>query len=166
MWKKLTWRVSCLKDRLLKPQSKLPRKPTQPNLLHPQVTPSYCSDILSFCSKHMMFCVEESFHRIMLLFWFVSLPLFLAEPEVQRPSTSITKQPTPRAKPFPPAPPPVTVVTSDPPPDSPPKPEESSSETPQSTELKHRTTNKDLLEIDRFTICGNRIGWTLTPSPQ
>ncbi|XP_077103821.1 transmembrane anterior posterior transformation protein 1 homolog isoform X2 [Siphateles boraxobius] len=81
-----------------------------------------------------------------------------AEPEVQRPSTSITKQPTPRAKPFPPAPPPVTVVTSDPPPESPPKPEDSSSETPQSTELKHRTTNKDLLEIDRFTICGNRIG--------
>ncbi|CAM4616018.1 unnamed protein product [Leuciscus chuanchicus] len=81
-----------------------------------------------------------------------------AEPEVQQPSTSITKQPTPRAKPFPPAPPPVTEVTSDPPPDSPPKPEESSSETPQSTELKHRTTNKDLLEIDRFTICGNRIG--------
>ncbi|XP_043113495.1 transmembrane anterior posterior transformation protein 1 homolog isoform X3 [Puntigrus tetrazona] len=81
-----------------------------------------------------------------------------AEPKVQRPSTSITKQPSPRAKPFPPAPPPVTEVTSDPPPDSPPKPEESSSETPQSTELKHRTTNKDLLEIDRFTICGNRIG--------
>ncbi|KAK7137786.1 hypothetical protein R3I94_013437 [Phoxinus phoxinus] len=81
-----------------------------------------------------------------------------AEPEVQRPSTSITKQPTPRAKPFPVAPPPVTEVTSDPPPDSPPKPEESSSETPQSPELKHRTTNKDLLEIDRFTICGNRIG--------
>uniref|UniRef100_A0A672MAY7 Transmembrane anterior posterior transformation 1 n=1 Tax=Sinocyclocheilus grahami TaxID=75366 RepID=A0A672MAY7_SINGR len=33
-----------------------------------------------------------------------------------------------------------------------------SSETPQSTELKHRATKKDLLEIDRFTICGNRIG--------
>uniref|UniRef100_A0A8C2FU62 Transmembrane anterior posterior transformation 1a n=1 Tax=Cyprinus carpio TaxID=7962 RepID=A0A8C2FU62_CYPCA len=81
-----------------------------------------------------------------------------AEPKVQQPSTSITKQPSPRAKPFPPAPPPVTEVTSDPPPDSPPKPEESSSETPQSTELKHRTIKKDLLEIDRFTICGNRIG--------
>ncbi|KAK2890971.1 hypothetical protein QQF64_007123 [Cirrhinus molitorella] len=81
-----------------------------------------------------------------------------AEPKVQRPSASITKQPSPRAKPFPPAPPPVTEVTSGPPPDSPPKPEESSSETPQSTELKHRTTKKDLLEIDRFTICGNRIG--------
>uniref|UniRef100_A0A7N6ATR9 Transmembrane anterior posterior transformation 1a n=1 Tax=Anabas testudineus TaxID=64144 RepID=A0A7N6ATR9_ANATE len=25
------------------------------------------------------------------------------------------------------------------------------------SELKHRTSNKDLLEIDRFTICGNRI---------
>ncbi|XP_016149115.1 transmembrane anterior posterior transformation protein 1 homolog [Sinocyclocheilus grahami] len=81
-----------------------------------------------------------------------------AEPKVQQPSTSITKQPSPRAKPFPPAPPPVTEVTSDSPPDSPPKPEESSSETPQSTELKHRATKKDLLEIDRFTICGNRIG--------
>uniref|UniRef100_A0A671MU97 Transmembrane anterior posterior transformation protein 1 homolog n=1 Tax=Sinocyclocheilus anshuiensis TaxID=1608454 RepID=A0A671MU97_9TELE len=52
----------------------------------------------------------------------------------------------------------IFFVTSDPPPDSPPKPEESSSETPQSTELKHRATKKDLLEIDRFTICGNRIG--------
>ncbi|XP_073676733.1 transmembrane anterior posterior transformation protein 1 homolog isoform X2 [Garra rufa] len=81
-----------------------------------------------------------------------------AEPKVQQPSTSITKQPSPRAKPFPPTPPPVTEVTSDPPPDSPPKPEENISETPQSTELKHRTTKKDLLEIDRFTICGNRIG--------
>lgn len=26
--------------------------------------------------------------------------------------------------------------------------------------LKHRTPKKDLLEIDRFTICGNRIDWT------
>ncbi|XP_026099827.1 transmembrane anterior posterior transformation protein 1 homolog [Carassius auratus] len=81
-----------------------------------------------------------------------------AEPKVQRPSTSITKQPSPRARPFPPAPPPVTEVTSDPPQILFPKPEESSSETPQSTELKHRTLKKDLLEIDRFTICGNRIG--------
>ncbi|XP_048032376.1 transmembrane anterior posterior transformation protein 1 homolog isoform X2 [Megalobrama amblycephala] len=79
-----------------------------------------------------------------------------AEPKVQRPS--ITKQPTPRVKPFPVTPPPVTELTRDPPPDSPPKPEENSSESPQSTELTHRTTKKDLLEIDRFTICGNRIG--------
>ncbi|XP_035275348.1 transmembrane anterior posterior transformation protein 1 homolog isoform X1 [Anguilla anguilla] len=28
---------------------------------------------------------------------------------------------------------------------------------PDGTELKHRTPKKDLLEIDRFTICGNRI---------
>lgn len=27
------------------------------------------------------------------------------------------------------------------------------------TELKHRAPKKDLLEIDRFTICGNRIDW-------
>ena len=26
--------------------------------------------------------------------------------------------------------------------------------------LEHRTPKKDLLEIDRFTICGNRIDWT------
>lgn len=26
-----------------------------------------------------------------------------------------------------------------------------------SSELKHRSAKKDLLEIDRFTICGNRI---------
>lgn len=98
-------------------------------------------------------CVLREFSNVALLLCF-----FLAEPKVQRPSTSITKQPSPRAKPFPPAPPPVTEVTSDPSPDSSPQPEESSSETPQSTELKHRTTKKDLLEIDRFTICGNRIG--------
>nr|DBA29296.1 TPA: hypothetical protein GDO54_009534 [Pyxicephalus adspersus] len=29
--------------------------------------------------------------------------------------------------------------------------------TQDGTELKHRSTNKDLLDIDRFTICGNRI---------
>ncbi|ELW68961.1 Transmembrane anterior posterior transformation protein 1 [Tupaia chinensis] len=27
----------------------------------------------------------------------------------------------------------------------------------ESSELKHRSSKKDLLEIDRFTICGNRI---------
>lgn len=29
--------------------------------------------------------------------------------------------------------------------------------TQDSSELKHRSSKKDLLEIDRFTICGNRI---------
>lgn len=104
------------------------------------------------CSKHIMYCVEKSNSKNHVHF----VPPFLAEPKVQRPS--ITKQPTPRVKPFPVTPPPVTEVTRDPPPDSPPKPEENSSESPQSTELTHRTTKKDLLEIDRFTICGNRIG--------
>ncbi|XP_051514859.1 transmembrane anterior posterior transformation protein 1 homolog isoform X2 [Myxocyprinus asiaticus] len=80
------------------------------------------------------------------------------KPKVQRPSTSITKQPPPRMGSFPPAPPPATKVTSDPHPDSFPKPEEGTSEMAESSELKHRTSKKDLLEIDRFTICGNRIG--------
>nr|XP_055033531.1 transmembrane anterior posterior transformation protein 1 homolog isoform X1 [Misgurnus anguillicaudatus] len=79
------------------------------------------------------------------------------EPTVQEPS--ITKQPPPRTRPFPPAPPPVvTIVTNDPPPAPTPEEEGSTSQEPESTELKHRTSNKDLLEIDRFTICGNRIG--------
>lgn len=31
--------------------------------------------------------------------------------------------------------------------------------TQDNSELKHRSSKKDLLEIDRFTICGNRIDW-------
>lgn len=31
--------------------------------------------------------------------------------------------------------------------------------TQENSELKHRSSKKDLLEIDRFTICGNRIDW-------
>lgn len=31
--------------------------------------------------------------------------------------------------------------------------------------LKHRAPKKDLLEIDRFTICGNRIDWTPQEQP-
>uniref|UniRef100_A0AAR2ILF1 Transmembrane anterior posterior transformation 1a n=1 Tax=Pygocentrus nattereri TaxID=42514 RepID=A0AAR2ILF1_PYGNA len=73
----------------------------------------------------------------------------------ERPNTS---QPTPRASTsLPPEPPPVTKETSEAPPEIPPNPVEGSSETPQSPELKHRAPKKDLLEIDRFTICGNRI---------
>ncbi|XP_686626.1 transmembrane anterior posterior transformation protein 1 homolog isoform X2 [Danio rerio] len=83
-----------------------------------------------------------------------------AEPKMHRPTASITKQPTPRAKLFPSAPTPEPKETVDPPPDPPPpNPEEIiSADAQQSTELKHRTSKKDLLEIDRFTICGNRIG--------
>uniref|UniRef100_A0AAR2KYV6 Transmembrane anterior posterior transformation 1a n=1 Tax=Pygocentrus nattereri TaxID=42514 RepID=A0AAR2KYV6_PYGNA len=81
-----------------------------------------------------------------------------SEPKMPQPSPFITKQPTPRASTsLPPEPPPVTKETSEAPPEIPPNPVEGSSETPQSPELKHRAPKKDLLEIDRFTICGNRI---------
>ncbi|KAB5570974.1 hypothetical protein PHYPO_G00219640 [Pangasianodon hypophthalmus] len=83
------------------------------------------------------------------------------KPKAQHPTpsiTSITKQPTPRTSELlPPAPNPVTMETSEPAPENPSKAEEDSSETPHGTELKHRAPKKDLLEIDRFTLCGNRI---------
>ncbi|KAL2077630.1 hypothetical protein ACEWY4_027134 [Coilia grayii] len=82
-----------------------------------------------------------------------------ATPKVERPVVSITKQPTPRAEIVTPAPSPVVkdaepIVT---PPMSP-SPSEDTTTPPDSPELKHRSPKKDLLEIDRFTICGNRIG--------
>uniref|UniRef100_A0A8C9XLR8 Transmembrane anterior posterior transformation 1 n=1 Tax=Sander lucioperca TaxID=283035 RepID=A0A8C9XLR8_SANLU len=55
-------------------------------------------------------------------------------------SSSVTTQPTPRSDLFPPLP-------TDP----------SPCEVQGASDLKHRTPKKDLLEIDRFTICGNRI---------
>ncbi|KAG9272237.1 hypothetical protein AMEX_G13201 [Astyanax mexicanus] len=80
------------------------------------------------------------------------------EPKVRRQSPFITKQPSPRTSgPLLPDPTPITKETSEPPPESLSKPAEDSSETPQSPELKHRAPKKDLLEIDRFTLCGNRI---------
>ncbi|XP_034080443.1 transmembrane anterior posterior transformation protein 1 homolog [Gymnodraco acuticeps] len=85
-------------------------------------------------------------------------------------SCSVTTQPSPRTDLFPPqpadhspaAPPPRTPTpTPEPEPPAPPlsKEEEEAEgeEAAAATELKHRTPNKDLLEIDRFTICGNRI---------
>ncbi|GAA6096789.1 transmembrane anterior posterior transformation protein 1 homolog isoform X1 [Tachysurus ichikawai] len=73
-------------------------------------------------------------------------------------STSITRQPTPRTPDLlPSTPKPVAMETSEPIPESPSKAEEGISETPHGTELKHRAPKKDLLEIDRFTLCGNRI---------
>ena len=39
----------------------------------------------------------------------------------------------------------------------PPLSREEEGEAQGASELKHRTPKKDLLEIDRFTICGNRI---------
>ncbi|KAM6953131.1 transmembrane anterior posterior transformation protein 1 homolog [Aplochiton taeniatus] len=81
-------------------------------------------------------------------------------------SSSVTSQPAPRTEtlpgPSPPATPPVDAPGSEPEPD----PEPSAPTPPQTdekggahegSELKHRTPKKDLLEIDRFTICGNRI---------
>uniref|UniRef100_A0AAQ5YM92 Transmembrane anterior posterior transformation 1a n=1 Tax=Amphiprion ocellaris TaxID=80972 RepID=A0AAQ5YM92_AMPOC len=56
-------------------------------------------------------------------------------------SSSVTTQPAPRTDLFPPPP------TDDSP----------EGETQAASEMKHRTPKKDLLEIDRFTICGNRI---------
>ncbi|KAK2904450.1 transmembrane anterior posterior transformation protein 1 homolog isoform X2 [Channa argus] len=82
-------------------------------------------------------------------------------------SSSVTTQPTPRTDLFP-APPtdtspaePVSRPPTPPPESEQPMPtlfkEEEEEEAQGASELKHRTTNKDLLDIDRFTICGNRI---------
>ncbi|KAL0973676.1 hypothetical protein UPYG_G00209340 [Umbra pygmaea] len=79
-------------------------------------------------------------------------------------ASSITTQPTsttpPQAENVTPAPATSTVPEPDPdavtptPPDT---PEQGDGEGPEGTELKHRNTRKDLLDVDRFTICGNRI---------
>ncbi|XP_053734600.1 transmembrane anterior posterior transformation protein 1 homolog isoform X3 [Synchiropus splendidus] len=75
------------------------------------------------------------------------------------PPAFITVQPAPladllppRTQPSPPADPPPPT----PPPDPPLATQDEEDKT-QSCELKLRTQKKDLLEIDRFTICGNRI---------
>ncbi|KAI3351449.1 hypothetical protein L3Q82_020303 [Scortum barcoo] len=78
-------------------------------------------------------------------------------------SSSVTTQPTPRTDLLPS--PPTDASPSAPasrPPTPPPEPEQhapslSKEEEGEGQELKHRTPKKDLLEIDRFTICGNRI---------
>ncbi|KAL3044503.1 hypothetical protein OYC64_012906 [Pagothenia borchgrevinki] len=81
-------------------------------------------------------------------------------------SCSVTTQPSPRTDLFPPppadhspaAPPPRTPTPApEPEPPAPPLSKEEGEEEAAATELKHRTPKKDLLEIDRFTICGNRI---------
>ncbi|TKS72047.1 Transmembrane anterior posterior transformation protein 1 [Collichthys lucidus] len=81
-------------------------------------------------------------------------------------SSSVTTQPTPRTDLFPPLPTdPSPAAPSSRPPTPPPEPEqitpsfskEGEDEAQGASELKHRTPKKDLLEIDRFTICGNRI---------
>ncbi|XP_059202543.1 transmembrane anterior posterior transformation protein 1 homolog isoform X2 [Centropristis striata] len=82
------------------------------------------------------------------------------------PPSSVTTQPTPRSDLFPPpstepAPDAPAARPPTPPPDpDQPAPSLSTEEeggAQGASELKHRTPKKDLLEIDRFTICGNRI---------
>ncbi|XP_074505230.1 transmembrane anterior posterior transformation protein 1 homolog isoform X2 [Sebastes fasciatus] len=79
-------------------------------------------------------------------------------------SSSVTSQPTPRTDLFPPpstdpSPAPPASRPSTPPPEQPTPSlsKEEEGEAQGASELKHRTPKKDLLEIDRFTICGNRI---------
>ncbi|KAM7389074.1 hypothetical protein PAMP_023071 [Pampus punctatissimus] len=86
-------------------------------------------------------------------------------------SSSVTTQPAPRTDLFPPPPTeaspaaPVSRPATPPAEAEQPAPslskeeeeEEEEKEAQGASELKHRTPKKDLLEIDRFTICGNRI---------
>ncbi|XP_068449007.1 transmembrane anterior posterior transformation protein 1 homolog isoform X2 [Clinocottus analis] len=80
-------------------------------------------------------------------------------------SSSVITQPTPRTDTLPPPPtePSPAAPTSRPSTPSPEQPVAPSlaqgeqGEPQGASELKLRTPNKDLLEIDRFTICGNRI---------
>uniref|UniRef100_A0A674AJK8 Transmembrane anterior posterior transformation 1 n=1 Tax=Salmo trutta TaxID=8032 RepID=A0A674AJK8_SALTR len=66
---------------------------------------------------------------------------------------SVCKAPNHIIPPIPePDPDPDTLTTS-----PPATPEQKEEEGMEGTELKHRTPKKDLLDVDRFTICGNRI---------
>ncbi|KAM9377069.1 transmembrane anterior posterior transformation protein 1 homolog isoform 1-T1 [Pholidichthys leucotaenia] len=97
-----------------------------------------------------------------------------ASPCSPPPSSSVTTQPAPRTDlllpPFPPldnSPNKPADCVASPPPEPGPEPDpeqnepslstEEEGEGQESSEIKHRTHKKDLLEIDRFTICGNRI---------
>nr|XP_057920637.1 transmembrane anterior posterior transformation protein 1 homolog isoform X2 [Doryrhamphus excisus] len=95
-------------------------------------------------------------------------------PPVPPTSFSVTTQPTPRSD-FPPLPSdPTLSAPPHPPPAAPSEPEQPTPSLPKQEEeeeeeeaveeegrdpsaAKHRAPKKDLLEIDRFTICGNRI---------
>uniref|UniRef100_A0A3Q3MG84 Transmembrane anterior posterior transformation 1a n=1 Tax=Mastacembelus armatus TaxID=205130 RepID=A0A3Q3MG84_9TELE len=81
-------------------------------------------------------------------------------------TSSVTTQPTPRTDLFPPPSTDVSSATAvSHPPTPPPQPQPAASSHSQeevgeaqgASETKNRTPKKDLLEIDRFTICGNRI---------
>lgn len=113
---------------------------------------------------------------VCLLIWFCLLlsPAESVEEQVtSTPSCTqspvpISSQPTPRSDLFPSPPIEDCSATSQSRPTTPPpEPEqpipslskEEEGEPQANSELKHRTAKKDLLEIDRFTICGNRIDW-------
>uniref|UniRef100_A0A8C7H813 Transmembrane anterior posterior transformation 1 n=1 Tax=Oncorhynchus kisutch TaxID=8019 RepID=A0A8C7H813_ONCKI len=70
---------------------------------------------------------------------------------VAPPATSPTTTPT-RPSSTSPEPDPDTLTPS-----PPATPEQKEGDGTEGTELKHRTPKKDLLDVDRFTICGNRI---------
>lgn len=96
--------------------------------------------------------------------------------------SSVTTQPVPRTDLFPP---PFTYASPAKPASRPPSPppdadaeqlpsmllkeddedEEEEEEAQLPSETKHKTSKKDLLEIDRFTICGNRIDWSASKQP-
>ncbi|XP_063046803.1 transmembrane anterior posterior transformation protein 1 homolog isoform X2 [Engraulis encrasicolus] len=99
-----------------------------------------------------------------------------ATPKMEHPATSITKQPTARAEvitPVAPSSSPPVVPKHSPPAEPEPEPtervvtpptspspslSEGATTPPDSPELKHRSPKKDLLDVDRFMIIGNRIG--------
>ncbi|XP_036932186.1 transmembrane anterior posterior transformation protein 1 homolog isoform X2 [Acanthopagrus latus] len=96
----------------------------------------------------------------------MSAKLCSPPPSSSSSSSSVTTQPIPRTDLFPP--PPTAASPAAPasrPPTPPPEPEqplpslskEEEGDAQGASELKHRTPKEDLLEIDRFTICGNRI---------
>uniref|UniRef100_A0A665U7T1 Transmembrane anterior posterior transformation 1a n=1 Tax=Echeneis naucrates TaxID=173247 RepID=A0A665U7T1_ECHNA len=96
------------------------------------------------------------------------IPVTPGSPPSSSCSSSVTTQPTPRTDPLPPPPtdaPPAAPASRPLTPTPAPEPEQPAASAPKeeegeaqaASELKHRTPKKDLLEIDRFTICGNRI---------
>lgn len=131
-------------------------------------------------------CINEPIYMVFVLSLNVFLNLFLTGESkvVQIPATpcnptsssisSVTTQPIPRTDLFPP---PFTYPSPAKPASRPPSPppdadaeqlpsmllkeddedEEEEEEAQLPSETKHKTSKKDLLEIDRFTICGNRI---------
>ena len=119
--------------------------------------------------------IPVTWHYFVLLFFpgeskvdKMSAKLCSPPPSSSSSSSSVTTQPIPRTDLFPP--PPTAASPAAPasrPPTPPPEPEqplpslskEEEGDAQGASELKHRTPKEDLLEIDRFTICGNRIDW-------